>query len=303
MTDILPTASSTSTPRTHKILTLASWAVFSGSAFWYTFKRPSGHGDYHRIWEQNALHPTPFSLNPLVTSVYWATLFFFQIPYLFSFYSSNSETAAFAASTGPTFATSSLLSALFVHLWVRSHFWLAFAVSLLTFFILFTAYVRFTPRRPNRAIGEVGSDNSLFRNWASGTDAPPLNFRLFQHYAVLAAPFAFSIFAVYWSGAAAFHVHGFFGRVLANVAVWGILGAGMLGLFSYGDWIFTGSLAVLAGSLGLTQLFVHVIAFQWIFAFTIMSILFLASALVAIPSLISRAGAEIDGENRPLLRD
>lgn len=48
------------------------------------------------------------------------------------------------------------------------------------------------------------------------------------------------------------------------------------------------ALSVLTASLGVGQFLLQVIAFQWIFAFSIMATLFILTLLVAIPGLFGR---------------
>lgn len=64
------------------------------------------------------------------------------------------------------------------------------------------------------------------------------------------------------------------------------------------------SLSVLSASLGVAQFFRQVIAFQWIFAFTIMAVLFVLTVIVAIPAWTGREvpwanGRVADSESRP----
>jgi hypothetical protein len=69
------------------------------------------------------------------------------------------------------------------------------------------------------------------------------------------------------------------------------------------------SLSVLSASLGVAQFERQVIAFQWIFAFTIMAVLFVFSILVAIPAWtgkdvpFGRRATTSDTERAPLLAD
>ncbi len=61
-------------------------------------------------------------------------------------------------------------------------------------------------------------------------------------------------------------------------------------------------------ALAVHQLGIKVIAFQWVFAFVIMSVLFLATLAIAIPELFpvkesGRPQADADHERQPLLDD
>lgn len=70
-------------------------------------------------------------------------------------------------------------------------------------------------------------------------------------------------------------------------------------------------LSVLTASIGVAQFFRQVIAFQWIFAFTIMATLFVCTLLIAIPGIFGKevsfrretGVASADAERAPLLDD
>jgi len=55
-------------------------------------------------------------------------------------------------------------------------------------------------------------------------------------------------------------------RVLANVAVWGIVPFAATFLFGYGDWTVGLETAFLTAGLGVGQFFMKTFALQWIFA-------------------------------------
>lgn len=66
------------------------------------------------------------------------------------------------------------------------------------------------------------------------------------------------------------------------------------------------NLSVLSAAIGVSQFLRQVIAFQWIFAFTIMAVLFVATVGIAIPAATGkdfawRRQAEQDTERAPLL--
>jgi hypothetical protein len=71
------------------------------------------------------------------------------------------------------------------------------------------------------------------------------------------------------------------------------------------------ALTILTAALGVGQFFTKVFAFQWIFAFTIMATLFVATLGIAIPGIFGkeftfrREGAVVpaDQERAPLLDD
>lgn len=68
------------------------------------------------------------------------------------------------------------------------------------------------------------------------------------------------------------------------------------------------SLSTLAAAIGVAQFLRQVIAFQWIFAFIIMAILFIMTVIVAVPAWTGRditwkRSPPADQERAPLLAD
>jgi len=86
-------------------------------------------------------------------------------------------------------------------------------------------------------------------------------------------------------------------RILANVAIWGIIPFAGVFLFGYGDWTVGLATSFLAAGLAVGQFFMKVFALQWIFGFTIMAVVFLLTLSVTAP-IGSRVAL---GEQAPLL--
>jgi hypothetical protein len=69
------------------------------------------------------------------------------------------------------------------------------------------------------------------------------------------------------------------------------------------------NLSVLSAALGVAQFHRQVIAFQWIFAFTIMAVLFVLTVIIAVPAMMGRdlpfgrRAQTSDQERAPLLAD
>ena len=55
----------------------------------------------------------------------------------------------------------------------------------------------------------------------------------FIHIPVVSGPLAWTFVAIYWNGAMAFRAEGLAGRILGNVAIWGILVYGLFFLVTY----------------------------------------------------------------------
>jgi hypothetical protein len=60
------------------------------------------------------------------------------------------------------------------------------------------------------------------------------------------------------------------------------------------------ALSILTAAIGVSQFLRQVIAFQWIFAFTIMATLFLCTLAIAIPGIF---GKEISFRREPIVAD
>lgn len=69
------------------------------------------------------------------------------------------------------------------------------------------------------------------------------------------------------------------------------------------------ALSVLAAAIGVAQFKSQVIAFQWIFAFIIMALLFVSTASIAVPAIFGRdvrwrrTTTSADAERAPLLNE
>jgi len=267
----------------YKILTIITRLLVVTTAIYYTFNTPEDakkHHHYHTIWGQNARHPTGFSLNPVVTSVYWIIMLIMQGGYIWHLFSANETFVLSAANVGSHFIVNNLLTFGFIMLWVRGFFWLAELLLIINLLNQASLYFRHstTPR--------------------------------FVHIPVVSAPYAWTFVAIFLDGAAMVNAQSRAARILANIAIWGILAFGGFFIFAFKDYTMGFELAILSLSLALSQLAIHVIAFQWIFAFVIMGCLILLSILVSIPGVLGERGIRREGdivdsdrERRPLLDD
>jgi len=265
---------------TYKIGTAVSWLLLAITSIYYTFESPH-EGRYHRhtIWGQNNRHRTPFTMNSVIVSIYWIVLYILQIGYSYHLYASNSVYVTAACNVGSHFIAHNLLIFGFIHLWTRSHFWLAELLLIINFFNLSAAYFRHstTPR--------------------------------FIHIPVVSGPLAWNFVALYWVGAVMVHAHSLPARIVANIFIWGILAYGVFFLAAYKDYTMGFELSILAAAIGVSQFVNHIVALQWIFAFIIMAILFILSLAVGVPGLLGRdpfKRGEIVSEDReraPLLAD
>lgn len=91
-------------------------------------------------------------------------------------------------------------------------------------------------------------------------------------------------------------------RIFANVTIWGIFVFAGFFLAVFGDWHVGFATAFLAAGLGVGQFFTRTVALQWPFAFAIMSLVFLATCVVAAPGAFGEVENR-DRERAPLLRE
>lgn len=268
----------------YKILTIISWLLVVVTAVYYTFNAPADCKHEHRchtIWGQNSAMRTPFALNAVVTGIYWIIMLVMQAGYIWHLYSANETFVKSAANVGSHFIINNLLVFGFIMLWVRGHFWPGELLLVINFLNLTAVYFRHstTPR--------------------------------FVHIPVVSAPYAWNYVALLWDGAAMVNASSLPARILANVAIWGVLFFGAFFLFTFKDYTMGFQLAILSLALALGQLGTRAVALQWIFAFVIMACLLVLSAMVSVPGLfgqensIRREGmvVESDRERQPLLDD
>jgi Fungal protein of unknown function (DUF1774) len=101
-------------------------------------------------------------------------------------------------------------------LWVRGWFWLAELLLIINLFNLTTLYFRHST-----------GPRSI-------------------HIPIVSAPYAWNYVAILWTGAAMMHAHSLAARILANIAIWGILVFGVFFLLAFKDYSMGFELAVLS---------------------------------------------------------
>jgi len=262
----------------YKITTTISWLLLVISAIYTTFAAPSGPHS-HKFWHNNP--QTPFAQSSIFTSIYVLIIFILQGGYAYALYMSDETYVTAAANLGSHFIANNLLLFGFVHLFTRSHFWLALFLLVLNFGNLSLAYFRHS--------------------------AAPRTI----HVGTVSGPLAWNFVALYWVGAIAIHSNHFAARIVANVFIWGWLGYGMFFLVAYKDYTMGFALSVLSFSTGVGQFLTrpHLLQLQWIFAFSIGGLLFILSLAVGMPGLLGRdpfpRGQIVseDRERAPLLAD
>ncbi|KAG6004496.1 hypothetical protein E4U21_001034 [Claviceps maximensis] len=262
---------------TYKILTLLSWLLSVVVSVYYVLHEPKdGFTIRRRIWDQNDLYPTAFTMSPVLGDIYWVVLFILQLGYMTHLFSRKQENVNWAATVGSHFILNNLFHFAFVMLFVRSHFIWAEIILILNFINLSTLYFRHntSPR--------------------------------FIHAPVASGPLAWTFVAIYWNGALMiYHPHNLVARIFGNIFIWSILAYGAFFIFAFKDYTMGFALSVLSAAIGVAQFERQIIALQWIFSFVIMSVLFLATVIIAVPAWTGRDAmwrrSDADAERDPLL--
>lgn len=274
----------------YRVLTIASWILSFIPTIYYTYHAPhhhaSPHDHYHHrhtTFGQSWAHPTPFSINHAMVGIYWIGMFIGQIGYVWHLFASNEVWVKAACSVGPHFILFNIFNFAHIMLWIRAKFILSEIALVINFLQLTSLYFRHS--LPSR------HDTS---------DYVSLSTIKSIHIPAVSMPLVWTYFALFWNGSVMVHCHNaLVCRILANVAVWGIVPFAGTFLFGYGDWTVGLATSFLTAGLGVGQLFMKAFALQWIFAFTIMAIVFLSTLTVMTP-LGSR---DTTGERAPLLAE
>ena len=136
--------------------------------------------------------------------------------YLWSLWSSSLVYRSAATNIGGHYVASNLLLFGFIHLWVRSHLWLAELLLVINFLNLSFAYFR----HPNTPLA--------------------------IHLGALAGPLAWNFAALYWVGAVAVRATNLAARITAHLSIWGWLTYGLFYLVAYKDFAIGLALSALA---------------------------------------------------------
>lgn len=262
----------------YKVLSIVTWLLAVVVSFYYAFHSPvDGVWPRRSIWRQNDHYRTAFRMNHVIASIYWIVIFVLQAGYIGHLFSGNLDRRNAACSVGSHFILNNLFHFAFVMLFVRSYFGWAELMVILNFFNLSSLYCGYP----------FEFDNARF-----------------IHLPVVSGPLAWTFVAIFWNGAIMVpNNHTFVARIVGNVFIWGILLYGLSYVCRYRDYTMGFNLSVLSAAIGVSQFHDQVISLQWIFAFTIMAALFVATVGIAFgPAGFARV-REGDAERAPLLTD
>lgn len=222
----------------YRILTFCTWLLVVALTIYYSFYAPSNG---RSIWGQSKAHPTAYSLNPEIVSVYWygsqlkrpaqskhrkiqwltihmtrTLLLLLQLGYIYFLSAFNNEIVNIAANVGSHFILNNLLQSAFILLWVHSRFLLAEVILVLNLFNLTSLYFRHI-KTPH-----------------------------FVHYPVVTSPLCFTFMVMFANGAVMVGSDSFAVRICANVAVWWVLIYGLFFLIAFKDYAVGWELSVLS---------------------------------------------------------
>ncbi|KAG0126018.1 hypothetical protein HOY82DRAFT_629145 [Tuber indicum] len=254
----------------YRAFTIISWLLFFVVAIVYSISPPhDGHWATGTIFGISKAHITPFTLSHAFVAIYWVFLFCSQISFVAQLFRRDEAAVTAAASVGSHFILFNLLQFGWIMLWTRSLF--------------------------------------FWSDWSCYTFATLPRRGILVHVPAAAMPLTWSFFLVFWNGSVMVGCHSLPCHVIANIAVWGIAVFAGFFLLVFKDYHVGFATTFLAAGLGVGQFFAKIIALQWIFAFTIMAIVFLCSLAVAIPGIYGReTGVEARGGDReraPLLHE
>lgn len=261
----------------YRAFTIISWLLSFVATIIYTSTPP-----HHKNWVTGTIfgvsnaYFTPFTPDHIFVAIYWVVLFCNQISFIVQLFRDEAAVTA-AASVGSHFILFNLFQFCWIMFWTRTLFFWSELFAALNFLQLVLLYLR-NPTTPRLV-----------------------------HVPVAAMPLTWSFFLVLWNGSVMVGCHSLACRILANIAIWGIAVFAGFFLVVFKDYHVGFATAFLAAGLGVGQFFGKIFALQWIFAFTIMAIVFLFSLAVAVPGIYGReTGVEARGGDReraPLLRE
>mgnify|MGYP001122659571 CR=1 FL=1 len=269
----------TSNIATLKVATIVSWVL----SVYGNVKYLVGRSPYDKHSPFN-VGDTPFTANIIVILAYWGFMYLLQILFVLQIFLRNlndyTTRSALTQSVGWHFTVFNLFSFVWSLLFARKHFFWSEVILILNLFNIWAVYLK----------------NKTYK-------IKPLWHWILVHLPISAFPFSWLLYAIFWNGAVLFHVHKFVGRVVSNVLIWDFLLAPGFYLVVYNDWGIGISSAWITFGLGLGQFFTKVFALQWIFAFVIAGLLFVASIVAAVVGGFGLVAVESDEvENAPLLQ-
>ncbi|KAL4877309.1 hypothetical protein BJY04DRAFT_198591 [Aspergillus karnatakaensis] len=265
----------------YRVLAPLSWALVVIVGIWYSIHSPDHPSNSHKLWDQFGRRFTPFSVDTVVVAIYWILLLFAQLFYVSHLFSKDSAVVTLAANAASHFILHNLFVIAWILLWTRNHYWPAEVILIAHFIHQQIVFWRIR-------------------------GLPPIS-----HLAVGAAPYAWTLIALFWNGAAAVHKYNPGAEITANVAIWIIFLIGAFHIFTAVDDILGHSLSLLTLGLAVAQTDRRHTPRQYIFAWIIFGIFFVKSLYITATKYSGRTvffqrstePESSDAERAPLLND
>ncbi|ODV87168.1 hypothetical protein CANARDRAFT_21138 [[Candida] arabinofermentans NRRL YB-2248] len=258
---------------TKKVAVLISFALsVYGSIFYFLFSHQGKH------------FQTPFSGIFIVTAIYWLLTFLLQLFFIIKVFFDKSITleaqSRITDIVGSHFTINNICHFFWCYFFHRESFAVSECILGLNLLNLLTLYFH----HKTMSIKNIN-------DWVT------------IHFPVSAMPLSWTLYALFWNGACMFHSHNksLFARILANLFIWEFLLVPGCFLLFYKDWSIGLSSSLLMLGLGFGQLFTKVVAFQWVFAFVISAVDFVASVLTMFGSGLTSNVNTGTSEQAPLL--
>jgi len=275
-----PVVNDSRTNQTFRFIAIVSYVLNIATNLRYSFGHRSPWDDGH----QNDVGFTPFTANPEAIVLYQVITVVSQFIFLSKFFLVSPPFV------NCQFVISNVLLIAWSYLFARSYYVLSELIVILNFLLLLAAYM----------FGRTFQIKPL-KNWFA------------EHAACIVMPLVWSHYLIFWNGAVMFGARNLPARLFANCLIWVFLVFPGSLLLLTGDYILGFMSAWIAFALGLGQLFTKVFALQWVFAFTIGTILLMCSILLAfvppmkqyVPPALAEVREEVlhDQETAPLLTD
>lgn len=259
-----------------KATILISYLLSVIGTFYYLF-----YGKFDKQYE------TPFTPSIFIVVIYSATTLLLQalfiIKTLYNPSVNTNEQANILALVGPHFSINNVLNFFWTYYFIQGRFIVSEVILVVNLLNLLALYF---------------SHNTVkiksMSQWA------------LVHFPVTGMPLSWTNYALFWNGACMFHSHyeSVFPRILANVSIWEFLFVPLILLVLYQDWSVSLSTSFLMLGLGIRQAIHQTITLQWVFAFAISGIDFLASVVTLFGCSIHKFHSEVsDAEQAPLITE
>ncbi|KAL2826368.1 DUF1774-domain-containing protein [Aspergillus pseudoustus] len=266
---------------TYRILSVLSYALIVIFGIYYSVRHPHDISNGHTIWNQFRRRITPFSVDVIVSEIYWILLLLAQLNYFIELFSKDASIVNSAANVAATFILNNIFVLAWILLWVRNHFWPAEIFAVLGFIHSHIAFWRVRGLTP------------------------------LTHLSVIAAPYAWTLVLIFWSGAAAAHTFTPASEIAANIFIWVLFVIGALSIFLAVDDLVGYSLSLLSLGLAIQQFTVKRLPLQWIFAWVIFAVLLVETLYITAAKYSGRTvyfqrtaePESTDAERAPLLND